>query len=77
MIASMSRAGDCWDNAVAESFFATLKSELVSDATWATRAEAQRALFRYIEMWYNRRRRHSSLGYLSPADFERAVSATV
>jgi transposase InsO family protein len=77
MIASMSRAGDCWDNAVAESFFATLKSELVSDATWATRAEAQRALFRYIEMWYNRRRRHSSLGYLSPADFERTVSATV
>jgi transposase InsO family protein len=76
MIASMSRAGDCWDNAVAESFFATLKSELVSDATWATRAEAQRALFRYIEMWYNRRR-HSSLGYLSPADFERTVSATV
>jgi putative transposase len=69
--ASMSRRGNCWDNAVAESFFATLKTELVMDADWATREEARCALFRYIEMWYNRRRRHSSLGYLSPLEFER------
>ena len=75
MIASMSRTGNCWDNAVAESFFATLKTELVTDATWATRADARAALFRYIEMWYNRRRRHSSLGYVSPVDFERTNDA--
>jgi putative transposase len=75
MIASMSRAGNCWDNAVAESFFATLKTELVTDATWATRADARAALFRYIEMWYNRRRRHSSLGYVSPVDFEQRNDA--
>jgi putative transposase len=68
---SMSRRGNCWDNAVAESFFATLKTELVVDADWATREEARAALFRYIEMWYNRRRRHSSLGYMSPLEFER------
>jgi transposase InsO family protein len=67
---SMSRRGNCWDNAVAESFFATLKTELVIDADWATREEARGALFRYIEMWYNRRRRHSSLGYVSPLEFE-------
>jgi len=71
MTASMSRRGNCWDNAVSESFFATLKTELVMDADWATREEARCALFRYIEMWYNRRRRHSSLGYLSPLEFER------
>ena len=68
--ASMSRRGNCWDNAVSESFFATLKTELVMGADWATREEARCALFRYIEMWYNRRRRHSSLGYLSPLEFE-------
>ena len=67
----MSRRGNCWDNAVSESFFATLKTELVMDADWATREAARCALFRYIEMWYNRRRRHSSLGYLSPLEFER------
>ena len=76
MTASMSRASNCWDNAVAESFFATLKTELVADARWTTRVEARAALFRYIEMWYNRRRRHSSLGYVSPADFEH-TQATV
>jgi transposase InsO family protein len=75
MISSMSRAGDCWDNAVAESFFATLKTELVEDAAWPTRTDARRALFRYIEMWYNRRRHHSSLGYVSPADFEATEAA--
>ena len=62
--------GDCWDNAVAESFFATLKVELVHDATWATRATARTELFDYIEQFYNGQRRHSALGYLSPRGFE-------
>lgn len=70
MECSMSRVGDCWDNAVAESFFATLKRELADDADWATREEARTAVFEYIEVWYNQQRRHSSLGYLSPAAFE-------
>ena len=56
LVASMSRAGDCWDNAVAESFFATLKGDLVIDADWHTRAEATAALLEYIEVWYNRLR---------------------
>lgn len=67
---SMSRAGNCWDNAVAESFFATLKTELVSDAQWPTRSSAQRALFEYIEVWYNNKRLHASLGYKTPAQYE-------
>lgn len=67
---SMSRKGDCWDNAVVESFFATLKKELVHGESWRTREEARAALFEYIEVWYNRQRRHSSLGYLSPAEYE-------
>jgi len=71
MDCSMSRVGNCWDNAVAESFFATLKRELADDADWATRDEARTAVFEYIEVWYNQQRRHSSLGYLSPAEFER------
>ena len=69
-ISSMSRAGNCWDNAVAESFFATLKTELVSDADWQTRSSAQRALFEYIEVWYNNKRLHASLGYKTPAQYE-------
>ena len=69
--ASMSRVGDCWDNAVVESFFATLKTELVAGADWRTRDAARAALFEYLEVWYNRRRRHSTLGYRSPAEFER------
>jgi putative transposase len=72
---SMSRRGDCWDNAVMESFFATLKIELVHDARWATRAEATAALATYIEGWYNRRRRHSTLEYLSPAEYELRLRA--
>jgi transposase InsO family protein len=76
MTCSMSRPGDCWDNAVAESFFATLKRELVADADWATRDEARTAVFEYIEVWYNRERRHSSLGYLSPVAYERQLEAT-
>lgn len=67
---SMSRKGDCWDNAVAESFFATLKVELVHETMFVTRAQAQRELFEYIEVFYNRIRRHSSLGYVSPAEYE-------
>ena len=68
--ASMSRVGDCWDNAVVESFFATLKTELVAGTDWRTRDEARAALFEYLEVWYNRRRRHSTLGYRSPVEFE-------
>lgn len=67
---SMSRTGDCWDNAVAESFFATLEHELIMRHRWATRAEARQAVFRYIEGWYNLRRRHSTLDYLSPVVYE-------
>ena len=70
MQASMSGVGDCWDNAVIESFFASLKTELVDGADWRTREDARRALFVYLEVWYNRRRRHSTLGYESPAHFE-------
>jgi transposase InsO family protein len=70
---SMSRKGDCWDNAVAESFFATLKTELVIDAHWESRSEAKRDLFEYIENWYNCRRRHASLGYQTPAEYEIAL----
>lgn len=67
---SMSRKGDCWDNAPVESFFATLKRELADRQTFETRAEARSALFEYIEVWYNRQRLHSALGYLTPAKFE-------
>lgn len=68
--ASMSRRGDCYDNAVVESFFGTLKQELVHQTRWTTHAEARAAIHEYIEVFYNRRRLHSSLGYRSPADFE-------
>jgi transposase InsO family protein len=67
---SVGRPGTCWDNAVAESFFATLKTELLHRQRWATRRQARTAIFEYIEAFYNRQRRHSTLGYLSPADFE-------
>ena len=67
---SLSRPRQCWDNAVAESWFATLKRELLHRRSWATRAEARRAIFEFIELFYNRRRLHSSLGYLSPAEYE-------
>jgi len=70
IVCSMSRRGNCWDNAVAESFFATLKVELVHDAAWDTRAAARREVFEYLEPFYNGRRRHSALGYLSPRAFE-------
>jgi putative transposase len=67
---SMSRRGNCWDNAVAESFFATLKAELVYRRRWATRLELRQEVFEYIEVFYNRRRLHSSLGYKTPAQVE-------
>lgn len=75
MVQSMSRKGDCWDNAVAESFFSILKRELVYHETYRTKADARLSVFQYIEGWYNRRRRHAALGYLSPLAFEQAVKA--
>jgi putative transposase len=70
VVCSMSRKGNCWDNAVAESFFATLKTELVYTRRFETRAEARDAIFEFVEVFYNRRRRHSTLGYVSPVEFE-------
>jgi transposase InsO family protein len=70
---SMSRKGDCWDNAVAESFFATLKTELIYRYHFANKLEVERALFKYIEIWYNRFRRHSAIDYKSPETFETNV----
>lgn len=70
----MSRAGDCYDNAAAESFFKTLKAELVYHERYETREQARRSLFEYIEVFYNRKRLHSSLGYVSPERFEVAMN---
>ncbi len=70
LVASMSRKGNCWDNAVAESFFATLKVDLVHDADFLTREQARQAIFEYIEVFYNRQRRHSFLDYATPSEFE-------
>jgi putative transposase len=67
---SMSRPGNCWDNACVESFFGILKHELVYHRHYATRDEATQDIFEYIEVFYNRKRRHSTLGYDSPAEFE-------
>ena len=69
---SMSRRGDCWDNAPMESFFASLKKELVHGTDFATRASARVAVVEYIEVFYNSKRRHSSLGYVSPAEYEQS-----
>jgi transposase InsO family protein len=70
IVCSMSRKGDCWDNAVVESFFATLKKELIHRHPWGTVKAAREAIVEYIEVFYNRKRKHSTLGYLSPAAFE-------
>jgi putative transposase len=70
---SMSRKGNCWDNAPVESFFATLKKELVHRENYRTMEEAKASLFHYIEVFYNRQRRHSALGYLSPHEYERQL----
>lgn len=73
---SMSRKGNCWDNAVSESFFATLKTELVHHEHYRTRQEAQQSIFEYIEVFYNRERLHSTLKYCSPAEFEQVYLST-
>lgn len=73
---SMSRRGNCWDNAPMESFFASLKKELVHDEDYATRDQAKASIFEYIEAFYNRVRRHSALGYVAPDEYERAHNQT-
>jgi transposase InsO family protein len=70
MTGSMSRRGNCWDNACVESFFGTLKRELIHHRQYRTREEARQEIFEYLEVFYNRQRRHSTLGYQSPAEFE-------
>jgi transposase InsO family protein len=74
---SMSRAGDCYDNALAESFFGTLKAELVHGQHWPSRRAARLAVFEWIEVFYNRQRRHSALAFLSPVEFETSRIATL
>jgi transposase InsO family protein len=74
LVGSMSRKGNCYDNAVMESFFGSLKTELVHHTRFATKAEARQALFEYVEVFYNRVRRHSALGYRSPADYEQSLN---
>ena len=69
-VCSMSRKGNCWDNAPVESFFATLKRELIHGRRFRTREQARSEIFEFIEVWYNRKRRHSTLGYMSPAEYE-------
>ncbi|MDT7729001.1 MAG: putative transposase [Actinomycetota bacterium] len=73
---SVGRKGQCWDNAVSESFFATIKAELIDRQGWPTRIATHKAIFEYIEGWYNTRRRHSSLGYLSPNAYEMSHHTT-
>jgi len=73
IIQSMSRKGNCWDNAVAESFFHTLKTELIYDEIYETKAQANQSIFEYIEVYYNKQRMHSANNYLSPVEFENAM----
>jgi putative transposase len=79
MLCSMSRKGDCWDNAPMESFYATLKGELIEQCDYLTHAEARADIFQFLEGWYNKRRLHSALGYITPeqkvAAFQAAASA--
>jgi len=77
LVVSMSRAGNCYDNAPVESFFGTLKCELTHHRHYRTRAEARQDIFEYIEVFYNRKRRHSSLGYLSPVEYEQVCQLCV
>ena len=74
IIRSMSRKGNCWDNAVAESFFKTLKTECVYQHKFTDKEQAALIVFEYIETWYNRKRQHSALGYLSPEEFGRNLN---
>ncbi len=76
IIASMSRKGNCWDNAHCESFFHTLKTELVYKRSFKTREEAKQAIFEWIECWYNAERRHSSIGYMAPNEYEKLAKAS-
>lgn len=71
ILPSMSRKGDCWDNAVAESFFATIKRELINRAIWINQKNLRSAVYEYVEVFYNRKRRHSTNGNLNPAEYER------
>jgi len=73
IIQSMSRKGNCWDNAVAESFFKTMKTEMVYQRNFKTKEQAYLEIFEYIEVWYNRKRIHSSLGYLTPLEVEKTT----
>ena len=70
MLSSMSKKGDCWDNACAESFFSTLRTERIYHRIYQTREEARKDIFEYIELFYNVRRKHSTIGYISPMIFE-------
>src|SRR3954452_23971704 len=70
LLASMGSVGDAYDNAVAEAFFSSLKIEIIDRQVWPTRAAARLAIFEYIEVWYNRKRRHSTLDYLPPTEYE-------
>jgi transposase InsO family protein len=74
IVCSMSGKGDCWDNAAMESFWGTLKTELVNHEHYQTREQARASIFEYVEVFYNRHRLHSSLGYLSPEQFERSLN---
>jgi putative transposase len=76
MTCSMSRKGNCWDNAVMENFFGSVKGEWTADRVFETRQAAKESLFKYIEVFYNRQRRHASLGYLSPANYEEQYELT-
>ena len=71
---SMSRKGNCWDNAPAESFFKTLKWELIQNTVYENRTTARRAVFEYIEVYYNRKRMHSTIGYSTPEEYENEVA---
>ena len=77
IIQSMNRKGNCWDNAVAESFFHTLKTELVYHEVYETRAQANQSIFEYIEVFYNRQRMHSSNNNLSPVEYEEFMSSII
>jgi len=77
IICSMSRKGNCWDNAVIESFNASIKTELIHRQEWDTRESARAAVYEYIEAWYNPKRLHSTLGYQSPVDFETQHASTL
>jgi transposase InsO family protein len=73
----MSRKGDCWDNSIAESFFATIKRELIDRQSWISKDQAKAAITEWIECFYNRQRRHSSIGGVSPVEYEYLTSAAV